>query len=454
MVLKEKQYLLENAWSACEACCSPAPGYTRIKHCCSDNFEARQAITTLRARVSFNSFGFLLLFLRSLLWLPSVFRYFRFGFKNPLRPTTHTRFLLSPSLEIIPTSIPSFAQLVMQNILVTPTKAHGDVTNAVAHTFKPSLLGSTPKAQVLRKALDAPPLKLGHKTGYRFPPRSGTLSAAFDSPSKPSRYSSRLNSPESIYATVLEKSPELTSDDDTLSDDSNLSANSMISPTDLSPVDDVAGSPPLAKDFLLSSALLHSSLLSDGTLHEGPGLQTAPKKADVLPLFSNGPKKLQQYSTIAKPLIRRNSRQKVENIKSILKRPTSPESLNYLVTTANGSLVNATIFATEINSCTGKVPLPANKWERVTIPVNIEMRDQLLQNRAKLLGHEDDTDFDGRKSSEIETETMGGSLGKHEDAAIIRGYDFDIEAPIPNFTGEKCVTKLDKERKLRWNEEF
>ncbi|CEP62308.1 Sfg1p LALA0_S05e02652g [Lachancea lanzarotensis] len=334
----------------------------------------------------------------------------------------------------------------MNSSLATPTKSQQDLfrNQIESLSFPPRL---TPKAQVLRRSADVPPLKLGTKSGYRFPPQHDVDSAVFDSPSKPSKCSFRCNNLGDMHATVLENSPELTSDDDTLSDDSNMCASGMSSPTGNGVVDDLVGSPPFAKDGFLSSALLHSRLLNDGTLHDETRLQCAPKKSDVLPLFSNGLKRLHPGITIAKPLPRRNSQQKSDAIKSILKRPSSPDSLNYLVTATNGSLTNATIFATEINASSREVPLPSNKWERVTIPVNVDMRDQLLQNRAKLFGHEPET------KSVTENDHMGGSQRKN-DAAIIRGYEFDIGTPTSNrIAKENAAIKLNKERRLRWGKE-
>ncbi|SCU98359.1 LAFA_0G17370g1_1 [Lachancea sp. 'fantastica'] len=334
----------------------------------------------------------------------------------------------------------------MENIMATPTKVQNDLfrNQLESHSFQPR---QTPKAQVLRRSANVPPLKLGTKSGYRFPPQHNVNSAVFDSPSKPSKCSYRCNRLTGMRATVLEKSPELTSDDDTLSDDSNMCANGMSSPTGNGVVDDLVGSPPFGKDGFLSSALLHSSLLNDGTLHEESSLQLAPRKSDVLPLFSTGPKKLHSGITIAKPITRRSIHQRADAIKSILKRPSSPDSLNYLVTATNGSLTNATIFATEINASSREVPLPSNKWERVTIPVNVDMRDQLLQNRAKLFGHESE----GNASTE--NDHMGGSL-RMNDAAIIRGYEFDIGTPVSNHIANEDTNKLDKERRLRWGKEI
>ncbi|SCV05057.1 LANO_0G17524g1_1 [Lachancea nothofagi CBS 11611] len=330
----------------------------------------------------------------------------------------------------------------MHKTSTTPTKTSNDVLkNLQSYAGHSRFARMTPKAQVLGEALDAPPLKLGSKNGYRFPPNCNLTNSVLDSPSKPSKTLS-THAKETMFASILEHSPELTSDDDTLSDDSNMSSCSMISPAGVSPIEDLSVSPPPIKDFLLSSALLHSSLLNDGTLHEEPNSQLHSKKPDVLPLFSAGAKKPLPQATNFKPLPRKNDRkndrQRLESLKSILKRPSSPDSLNYLVTATNGSLVNATIFATEINACTDKVPLPANKWERVTIPVNIDIRDQLVQGRVKLMGHgyEDCVDLD-----ELE------EFPKVKDAAIIRGYEYNIENPGNNRTG----IKLETERKLRWD---
>lgn len=336
----------------------------------------------------------------------------------------------------------------MQALTRTPTKQinNNDAAFGLAHHTRTARL--TPRAQVVEEALAAPPLRLGSKSGYRFPARS------VESPSKPSRAHRRR--PVSIafadgsyQMPVLTKDvPELNSDEDTLSDDSCASGNSIISPStslSVTPPEACAfenqdsNSPPSLKDFLLSSALMHSSLLNDGALHDGPEGHSEANTTDILPLFRTHSRK--QMPIVPKPLPHRHRRERV--LKSILKKPSSPDFLNFVVTATNGSLVDATIFATEINSCSNKVPLPTTVWEKVTIPVNVEIRDKFKKSRAQLIGGY----YDDCGTTEDDQPQEGPSDIK--DAAVIRGYECSVTGTKADDGNEKGLS-METGKSLRW----
>lgn len=306
----------------------------------------------------------------------------------------------------------------------TPIKKLKYSEGGVGFGCQSRIIRATPRGQVIGEALVAPPVRLARKCGYRF--RAGSM----ESPSKPSR-----------ARAVRPESPELAYDDDTLSDDSG---SSVVSPgMDLSVTPPDAGlegafsqglaSPQPLKDYLLSSALLHSQLMNDGALHEGPAAHSETNQPDILPLFRTQSKKSVPASSTLLPHRQRRTRV----LKSILKRPSSPDVLNFLVSATNGSLVDATIFATEINSCSNEVPLPTTIWEKVTIPVNVEIRDKFKKSRAKLIGGYYD---DANTTDDENNASALPSSGK--DAAVIRGYEWG--------SGNENAESMEKGKTLKW----
>ncbi|CDO95726.1 unnamed protein product [Kluyveromyces dobzhanskii CBS 2104] len=118
--------------------------------------------------------------------------------------------------------------------------------------------------------------------------------------------------------------------------------------------------------------------------------------------------------------------------KSILKKS---EGLNFIMNSLNGNYKDATIFATEVNSyLTENVPYPTCPIERVTIPVNSEIKKKYKHDRNESLGgyynpsdEEEDLSADDEideDNKHIETET---AIKQHTDAAVIRAYNFKFE---------------------------
>lgn len=104
--------------------------------------------------------------------------------------------------------------------------------------------------------------------------------------------------------------------------------------------------------------------------------------------------------------------------KSILTIPA--KSLNLIVSSSRGSLNDATIFATEINSSLSneenKLPAISSTWEKLTIPVNSSIKEKYKKLKDQIYGH---------------TNSVGEDEGIGEDslpdAAVIRGYEFQSE---------------------------
>ena len=122
--------------------------------------------------------------------------------------------------------------------------------------------------------------------------------------------------------------------------------------------------------------------------------------------------------------------------RSILR--VAPGSLNLLVSSSRGSLQDATIFATEINATVNnresRLPLITNIWERITIPVNSEIKKKY--KKIKTEWYHDDN-YDESEDDEVfkfeDSEEFYGAEGSTEgacvkDAALIRGFEFDAES--------------------------
>ncbi|SMN20508.1 similar to Saccharomyces cerevisiae YOR315W SFG1 Nuclear protein [Maudiozyma saulgeensis] len=107
-------------------------------------------------------------------------------------------------------------------------------------------------------------------------------------------------------------------------------------------------------------------------------------------------------------------------------------SLNLLVSSSKGSLQDATIFATEINATVNKedskLPLITNIWERITIPVNSEIKQKYKKIKLEWYGNDnyDDSADDEQFKFEDSDEFYGSKNEDNiNDAALIRGFEFD-----------------------------
>ncbi|CAL9731101.1 superficial pseudohyphal growth protein 1 [Monosporozyma unispora] len=131
-------------------------------------------------------------------------------------------------------------------------------------------------------------------------------------------------------------------------------------------------------------------------------------------------------------------------IKPIIKNDS--KSLNLIVSSGNGSLDDATIYATEINASSNHeattntkesnstIPIIRNVWERITIPVNHEIKERHKRLRSSYFGEFYNLD----ESSKLQ----------EDDYAMIRGYEFEIKSnkDLPTATITNRVNK-----NVRWN---
>ena len=87
---------------------------------------------------------------------------------------------------------------------------------------------------------------------------------------------------------------------------------------------------------------------------------------------------------------------------------------------------DATIFATEINSCNAEsIPLPNHTWEKVTIPVNSHVKDKYKQERGKLIGGYYNDSEDEQTPSNLDKNSDLPQESSEVDAAVIRAYEFE-----------------------------
>lgn len=107
-------------------------------------------------------------------------------------------------------------------------------------------------------------------------------------------------------------------------------------------------------------------------------------------------------------------------------------SLNLLVSSSRGSLQDATIFATEINASVNKnknkLPTISSIWERITIPVNSEIKEKYKRMKVELFADanydssEDDEVFKFEDSEEFYQKANDKII---QDSALIRGFEFE-----------------------------
>ncbi|KAG0658007.1 hypothetical protein C6P45_002297 [Maudiozyma exigua] len=125
-------------------------------------------------------------------------------------------------------------------------------------------------------------------------------------------------------------------------------------------------------------------------------------------------------------------------------------ALNLLVSSSKGSLQDATIFATEINATVNKedskLPLITNVWERITIPVNSKIKEKYKKMKLDWYGNDnyDDSADDEYFKFEDSEEFYGGNEdGSVDDAALIRGFEFETSQ------ASRKVSKTMK-KTIRW----
>ncbi|CAI4065236.1 hypothetical protein SUVZ_08G3360 [Saccharomyces uvarum] len=167
-----------------------------------------------------------------------------------------------------------------------------------------------------------------------------------------------------------------------------------------------------------------------------------PKSHNDIPLLL--PKQKDRLSPIGsstfKPTRYEPSHRLLKPKKSILTLPA--KSLNLIVSSSRGSLNDATIFATEINSSMSneenKLPTISTTWEKLTIPVNSSIKEKYKKLKDQIYGHNSNFGED----EENEEDDL-------PDAAVIRGYEFESEScDDQNLSSELETTKDYK--KVKW----
>ncbi|CAI4036598.1 hypothetical protein SMKI_15G4470 [Saccharomyces mikatae IFO 1815] len=152
-----------------------------------------------------------------------------------------------------------------------------------------------------------------------------------------------------------------------------------------------------------------------------------PKSGNDMPLLL--PKMKKSLSPVGrsvfKPTRYEPSHRLLKPKKSILTMPA--KSLNLIVSSSRGSLNDATIFATEINSTLSneenKLPAISSTWEKLTIPVNSSIKEKYKKLKDQIYGQAGNSDED----EDNEEDNL-------PDAAVIRGYKFQLkrcEEPTP-----------------------
>ncbi|EDO17889.1 hypothetical protein Kpol_1010p1 [Vanderwaltozyma polyspora DSM 70294] len=133
--------------------------------------------------------------------------------------------------------------------------------------------------------------------------------------------------------------------------------------------------------------------------------------------------------------------------KSILLLPKN--SLNMIVSSSRGSLEDATIYATEINASLSKegfsLPMVRSPDEKVTIPVNSEIKKRYKQLKKEYLNAfgKIDTESDAEEEEEKqEINKNDDDISNSQDAALIRGYYFENNSNS-NYDNKKY-------KKVRW----
>lgn len=126
--------------------------------------------------------------------------------------------------------------------------------------------------------------------------------------------------------------------------------------------------------------------------------------------------------------------------KPLLKYPKN--SLNYIVTSSRGSVEDATIYATEINTNTDKLPIIKDSRERLTIPINPLIKKRYKKHKFRLLAENPISD------DELSDNIVEGHTDI-PDAAIVRGYTFDDGYEARMVHNESGITLV---KRLRWSD--
>lgn len=112
-----------------------------------------------------------------------------------------------------------------------------------------------------------------------------------------------------------------------------------------------------------------------------------------------------------------------------------PGSLNLIVGSGNGSLDDATIYATEINASNddNKIPFISNIWERITIPVNNSIKQRHKRIRSSYYGEfydiNNNSDTNGTdlncKNNNQNSDNDKINDDDKDDVALIRAFEFN-----------------------------
>lgn len=283
--------------------------------------------------------------------------------------------------------------------------------------------------------LNLPSMKPGHKTVSKFPIDQ-------ESPSKPSKVKNIIQPFTMVSNQNLNYSPDLYLDEDTFSDSSIVSPISDISSAPSS-------SPELCNEKFFYGNFLELSNDELLTLPDIPvlglpfyndqeymnldididvniitksmqtrSLANSIPSDKLVPIDFLPKKRVSAFKDVFNKRIRFEPKHH-SSLKPISILKLSPNRLNFIMSSSNGNVRDATIFATEINACNCEtVPLPTSIRERVSIPVNSEVKNRYKSERGDFLGgYYDDVD-------DCKTNQSINCSSNYNDAAIIRAYEF------------------------------
>lgn len=305
----------------------------------------------------------------------------------------------------------------------------------------------TPPANLTDSSISLPPLKLSHKTNFQYPAKH--RGSVLESPSKPSKITRTNSDHLDVFPLVVDTD---TTEEDSMSDSGSCTSGLVSPVSDISSVP--SSSPELSnKNGHLPSYFIESlpipafhynmaplpllkesaqdeasdfDFLIQQSLHKRTLANSIPSDALLSPTDNTHMKR--HISDISHRSRKRYCHPKIglNPGKPILKLSPDSNRLNFIVASTTGSVKDATIFATEINSCNAEsIPLPNHTWEKVTIPVNSHVKDKYKQERGKLIsGYYDDSE-DERTTSNLDKNSDLPQESSEVDAAVIRAYEFE-----------------------------
>lgn len=277
--------------------------------------------------------------------------------------------------------------------------------------------------------------KLGYGSKFHFPSRCNveTLSKSY----------SEISNSQRLLMDELEMF-----DDDLLEESILSSTNEYLALHNAGEQQNESENENEQDESILSSVLSSVSDFESSTPSSSPVLEHSFCKKEIEASLANS---VQEAASIAmfkltlpaKKLFKPNK--SLKPIKSALKRS---KGLNFIMNSLNGNYKDATIFATEVNSYLNEnVPYPSCALERITIPVNSEIKSKYKTDRNESLGgyynstsdDNDNIEYNDENSISDETDYKTNSTVP-TDAAIIRAFEFDYNEVLSSVSGSKDET--------------